>query len=122
NPVLRHRFGSCVLMPETENSSRLNMDLCTEDVIEQESLGCRTAADNHEVGLAGRITFFSNTHQGEEHFDDSFLVDGRVPFHDTVEEMLSARHENLDNARCVTVIEDAGVGMEPNDNLVAADG
>src|SRR5262245_15594792 len=121
-PDLRQRFGPCMLMPEADDTLRLDMNLCAEDVIEQESLDCVTAADNHDVGLASWITAFSNTHQGEKHFHDSFLFDGRVPLHDTVEEMLSAGHENLNDARCVAVVKDAGVGMEPQVDLVAGDG
>src|SRR5262245_60093237 len=121
NPDLRQRFGSCMLMPEAEDAFRLNMDLYAEDVIDEASLYGRIRDDHYQVGLACRFAAVSNTFQGEEQFDDSFLVDGRVAFHDSVQETLSAGHANLDDADCVAVVKDARVGMEPQDRLVAAD-
>ena len=111
-----------MLMPKTNSASGLKMDRWSDDVINEAILYGGTGTHNRHVGLTARCTVFSHTFQGEDHFDYSFVFNGRLALYGAVQKALSPDHANLKAACGVAVVEDLRIGMERHLRLRASDG
>ena len=111
-----------MLMPKTNSASGLKMDRWSDDVINEAILYGGTGTHNRHVGLTARCTVFSHTFQGEDHFDYSFVFNGRLALYGAVQKALSPDHANLKGACGVAVVEDLRIGMERHLRLRASDG